>query len=113
MNAQEFKEWQAVTASSTNHWTVDTCQMQNTNRVLAYIGGASGAFVEIDATGKATAGRYDGAVPHIGEALFQPQHTRQYASQSEAIARIAERLGLGFLLALTQGQSPYRQEVAA
>lgn len=108
MDATEFANWKKLTASSAHRWTVDEVRKHNDGTLLAYKGGADGVYVELAPDGTAKTGHYHGAVPHIGEALFQaPLFTKKFATQSDALARISERLGLNFLLAITHGQSPY------
>jgi hypothetical protein len=86
MTEQEFKAWANATRRDAGWWTVDRVHNgRNGNRVLAYCGRpddpAAGVYVAIDPTVRRgaltgtytlTAGRYQGAMPHIGEALFKP-----------------------------------------
>jgi hypothetical protein len=50
------------------------------------------------ADGNVTMGKYEGAIPHIGEALLLRSHMKQFPSQKEAIKVLIERAGLAFLL---------------
>ena len=106
MTKQEFDGWKAHTEANAHHWQVDECQLHNHQRYLIYKGGVDGKYVEIEADGKATIGTYEGALPCITDACFTVQHTRQFTSQNEALTRLIEVMGVGFLLDL-QGVRAY------
>jgi hypothetical protein len=68
MNLKEFEAWKAETAKSKGAWRLDQihCTFDDT---LLYKGGESGIFATI--RGRTVEfGRYEGAIPHIGEACF-------------------------------------------
>lgn len=88
MTRGEFKSWTAVTNASKDQWTIDLVQFYNHRILLAYKGGQSGKFFEIDATGKFDCGFYSVAIPHIGDAFFTIEFTKQFASQNDAIEYI-------------------------
>lgn len=98
MTKQEFNLWKAKTESSRNHWVVDDIQLHNRGTYLIYKGGVDGQYIEVTADGKATIGDYTSAIPHIGDALFVPKHSRQFSSREEAMTRLIEHAGLKFLL---------------
>lgn len=100
MNKQEFEAWLAVTQASKDRWILDYVTYHNRGDLLFYTGGQSGNYIEIAADGTATIGTYEGALPHIGEALFQPKHTRKFESRDAAFARVSEALGVQFLIDL-------------
>lgn len=98
MTKNEFNAWKQVTEASRHHWVVDQTTLRNRRVHLIYKGGESGQFIEVTPEGKATIGDYVGAIPHIGEALFTPKHSRQFANGDEALAKVIEVMGLKFLL---------------
>lgn len=101
MDKQEYTAWQAVTKSSETRWMVDEVQWLNAKRILCYKGGEDGVYIEADPDGKVTIGNYEGALPHIGEALFFPKHSKVMGQDaSEAFGKVTEKLGLGFLVNL-------------
>lgn len=101
MTTQEFNNWKKETEGSKHHWQVDEVTKRNRGVLLIYIGGENGKYIEVTPDGQATVGKYEGAVPHIGEALFVPLHARKFASQDQAMAALIEKAGLAFLLDLT------------
>lgn len=101
MDKQEYTAWQAATKSSVTRWTVDEVQWLNHKRIICYKGGENGVYIEADPDGKVTIGNYEGALPHIGEALFFPKHSKTMGQDaSEAFGKVTEKLGLGFLMNL-------------
>jgi len=98
MDKQEFDGWMRVTQDSETRWTMDEVQWANRRRVLCYKGGEDGVYIECEPDGTATIGTYAGAIPHIGEALFVPKHSKKMgANASDAFAAVAQKLGVGFL----------------
>lgn len=97
MDPQEFAAWTAVTQASRDGWVMDMITYLNRHEMRFYTGGAAGRYLSITRDGLAVCGTYSGAIPHIGEAVFRPQHRRQFTSQDAALAYLAERWGVGFL----------------
>lgn len=100
MTPAEFAAWKAETDKSKHQWRLDPIQMANHNTMLAYRGGENGSYVEIDETGLLSLGQYEGALPHIGEAMFTERFKRQYSSFGAAFADCVEAGGLQFLFTL-------------
>lgn len=100
------------------HWTVDPIHdgvspaNGGKRDLLVYIAKPDnvqqGIYVNVDHDGKWSVDRFEDAIPHMGDALYIPSKTGQEANFSEAMARLIEKMGLSFLLALTHGSSPYR-----
>ena|GEM_PF-1194157 len=97
MTEQEFKYWTAKTHSSANKWTEDEIYRLNGKGLFYYLGGEDGIYLEIEKDGLLSAGTYEGAFPHIGEAFFCEKHQKQHDNQSVAFAVAAESLGTKFL----------------
>lgn len=93
MSPQEFAAWSERTRASETRWQVYSIMWLNQGRFLAYRGGVDGIYAEVSPDGVAAIGTYEGAVPHIGEALFHVQHSRQLG-HSAAEALIALRTSL-------------------
>lgn len=100
MNAQEFAAWTRYTKGSEFSWRLDECARHNLGVLLLCKGGEDGCFVRIERDGKTEAGTYEGAIPHIGEALFKTTFRKTFPNQDDAFARVAECYGTGFLLDL-------------
>jgi hypothetical protein len=96
MTAAEFKAWSDHTAGSRLHWQRDEIMLHNQGASPYYIGGENGKFISIDKTGKLELGTYEGAVPHIGEALFTITFTKQFADKNAAETRLLECGGIKF-----------------
>jgi len=98
MTKSEYDHWKRVTAQSTQNWILDEITLHNWNSYLFYKGGEDGTYIEINPSGRATVGHYEGALPHIGEALFIAKHTKVLADNAEeALKIVTERMGLQFL----------------
>lgn len=72
MDQREFEHWQAVTSGSRHMWVEDAVTRMNGRGCLYYSGGESGIYMRITQDGMLQVGNYEGAIPHIGEALFRP-----------------------------------------
>ena len=100
MTKEEFTSWSRETKRSETSWRLDEVRRHNSGELMFYKGGTDGIWIEIDNTGMTRGGSYAGAIPHIGEACFVEQHTRQFECQGEACERLAEHYGKTFLLGL-------------
>jgi len=98
MTRDEEKAWEQVTESSRYTWTQDLVTFHNRGELLFYRGGESGSFISITKAGLLTAGAYEYAFPHIGEAEFTIKVTEQYPSLDDATIAVSEKLGVGFLM---------------
>jgi len=117
MTKKEFDYWWGQTQKSKWAWKRDYITGENSRlrserennpalyRELFYKGGEDGIYIEIDGTGKVEVGEYQGAYPHIGEAIFttkhknNPMHKGKPAENFEdALTAIMERLGVQFLI---------------
>ena len=98
MTKQEFEDWKAHTELSTHKWTLDPIHNgKNGQNYLFHIGGCDGQYIIID-NGDITVGDYIGALPHIGEALFQPLYNKHFDDDNTAIKVLIETAGLSFLI---------------
>jgi hypothetical protein len=83
-------------------WEMDDIMYHNQHVLLLYKGThEQGKFVEIKPDGTALGGTYEGAYPYITDALFKVTRTAKFESQDEAFRRLAETLGVQFLIDLT------------
>jgi hypothetical protein len=89
----EFEAWTRETAASKWEWKVDEILLANRGELLAYKGGSSGQFVQVDKTGLVSVGSYEDAIPHIGEALFKVSNRIQIENFGAASARLFELMG--------------------
>lgn len=97
MEQREFEHWQAVTSGSRHMWVEDAVTRRNGYSRLYYSGGESGIYMRIDPGGRLQIGNYEGAVPHIGEALFKPGMEKECGSFNEAFRIVCEMGGQKFL----------------
>lgn len=98
MDINEYNAWIEETRRSNFNWNMDEVAKENRGEYFFYIGGESGRFIRIDGTGKMDLGTYEEAVPHIGDALFRVEASKQYASQAEALNRAIQNGGMSFLM---------------
>lgn len=110
MDQREFEHWQAVTSSSQHMWVEDAVARLNGRGCLYYTGGESGIYMRITQEGTLQVGNYEGAVPHIGEALLGPGAERKCGSFNEAFQQACELGGRKFLADMFSG-SQIPQEV--
>lgn len=108
MTKKEFLAWALHTERSTKGWQVDECQLHNHGLILMYHGGESGTFVWIE-NKTVTVGKYEFAVPHIGEALFTPTGSRSFPTEDKAHTAVANATGISGVMALLtgDGRAPY------
>jgi hypothetical protein len=75
MTMTELDAWTTFTTSNPGAWRVDPVHNGSHDRLLAYAPAVadptSGSYVDIDGA-RWEIGTYQGAVPHVGEALFRP-----------------------------------------
>ena len=106
MNQAEFDYWSAVTASSKHKWVEDEIYRHNGRGSFYYTGGEDGIYIEATKEGQLQYGRYEGAIPHIGEAIFMPAETLQFASYSAAYNEMLRRCGVQFLVDMFSPDNP-------
>lgn len=97
MTDLECKQWMAVTANSQYQWTEDEVTRLNGRGALYYLGGTDGVYIRIQPEGKLSVGTYEGAIPHIGEALFAQKAVVDCGSFDQAVQKAAELGGQRFL----------------
>ena len=103
MTRDEFALWQAITENSRFHWTEDAIFRLNGRGAFYYIGGEDGGYMRIHKDGRLELGSYEGAVPHIGEAVFMPKSEKQYADFNEAFTAAIQLGGKRFLVDMFGG----------
>jgi hypothetical protein len=92
MTEKEFAYWSAKTQSSSHRWTEDDIVSLNGRGAMYYLGGTDGIYLRVHNDGRLELGKYEGAVPHIGEAFFDVLAGRQMKNYDAAFAA-AIRLG--------------------
>lgn len=112
MTQNEQQAWADYMKSCRGKWSLDPIHNGTHGKghlffVLRDAAAGAGTYVTIDPAGKADAGEFTGAIPHMGEACYRSRWSKQFENQSDAFARLVERLGIGFLFAMTHGTSPY------
>ena len=98
MTKHELEYWQAITENSKYHWTEDRITSLNGNGALYYKGGESGRYIRISPDGNLSAGTYEDAFPHIGEACFTREAEHQYENFDEALKAACQLGGEQFLV---------------
>jgi len=99
MTQKEYDQWKRETAKSRSSWTMDQVSFHNRGDLLFFRGGEDGTYIEIRKDGFVSVGYYEGAIPHIGEAIFLKKHGKQLADdRDKALARVVETMGMPFLL---------------
>jgi hypothetical protein len=89
----EFKAWEVRIASGIKHWIEDKVLSHNQKCAFFYRGGEDGVYIKIGKDGSFDAGTYEGAYPHIGEAMFRRLIHEQFDSYDAAYQRVV-KLGL-------------------
>ena len=89
MDQKECENWIAVTASSSYKWVED--------RISHLNGGEDGVYIQILNDGTLKIGTYEGASPHIGEALFKVKEEQKHADFNEAFQMACKIGGRKFL----------------
>lgn len=98
MTQREFEYLQAITESSVHKWVEDNITRLNGNGALYYTGGEDGRYMRLSSDGKLTVGTYEGAIPHIGEAMFRREAEHQYADFNAAFEAACKLGGKQFLV---------------
>jgi hypothetical protein len=98
MTEREYLNWKAITESSRFRWVEDDIYRLNGRGAFYYSGGEDGVYMRIDKDGTLTAGHYEGAIPHIGEAMFTEEFQKRYESWNAAYTAAIEAGGKQFLL---------------
>jgi hypothetical protein len=88
MDANEYAAWKVETARSETRFILDEIHWYNRKEILLFKGGVDGVYVWIFNDGTATIGTYEGAVPHIGEAMFTEIHRNKVADNAVDALRI-------------------------
>jgi hypothetical protein len=70
---------------------------------MYYTGGEDGIYMRIQKDGLLEAGNYEGAFPHIGEAMFKAAVTKQFDNYNDAYTRAMEAGGKQFLVDMFSG----------
>ena len=97
MTGAELKQWMAVTENSRYHWTEDEITRRNGRGALYYFGGEDGVYIRIQPEGELSVGTYEGALPHIGEAIFTRKAVMDCGSFDQAFQKAVELGGARFL----------------
>jgi len=98
MTQEEFDRWQLITQGSRFRWTEDEIFRLNGRGALYYHGDENGIYIKIKNDGSLEAGNYTGAIPHIGEALYEPKAERKYKDFNEAFTAAIKAGGKQFLV---------------
>ena len=97
MNKAEFTAWKAHTKASRFTWTLDPVHNgKNGQDYLFHRGGESGQYISVK-NGDAIIGNFEGAYPHIGEAMFTPVYSKQFADDTTAFMALIKNGGFSFL----------------
>ncbi len=104
MTDTELKQWIAVTANSQYQWTEDEITRLNGRGALYYFGGEDGVYIRIQPEGELSVGTYEGAFPHIGEAVFTQKSSVVCDSFGQAFQRAIELGGQQFLQDMFSGK---------
>lgn len=100
MTPEEYAAWKKETETSKFFWRSDPIA-ESKGEYLFYRGGQDGHFIMITKEGEVSIGYYRDAIPHIGEARFDPRHSKKLAGTADdALVIVIERLGMGFLYEL-------------
>ena len=103
MTPAEFEAWKKWTRESAHRWAVDPIHDGRDGRdLLLYIGGENGKYLRFDNAETLEIGSYEGAVPHIGEAMFRVEVRMTFPSRILAVIQGLEIAGRAFIFALPE-----------
>ena len=97
MTDQELNQWLVVTENSRYQWTEDEVTRLNGRGALYYFGGEDGVYIRVQPDGELSVGTYEGAFPHIGEALFTRKAVLACDGFDQALQKAMELGGQQFL----------------
>ena len=97
MTAAEMRQWLAVTENSRYQWIEDEVTRLNGCGALYYFGGEDGVYIRIQPEGELSVGTYEGAFPHIGEALFTRKSVMDCGDFNHAFQKAVALGGQRFL----------------
>jgi hypothetical protein len=109
----EAEAWAAFQKNNAGKWVTDPIHNGLETDLLFYKPQPSdpsrGIYVNVSQDGGWSCGEFTGAVPHITEALYTPSRWGKASDFNAALSYLGERLGLGFLHALTKtAVSPFK-----
>jgi hypothetical protein len=103
MTPAEFEAWKKWTKESGYHWTVDPIHDGRDGRdLLLFVGGESGKFLRFNNWDTLEIGSYEGAVPHIGEAVFHMEERMAFDNCVLTVVSAMEIAGQAFVIALSE-----------
>lgn len=104
----EYAHWIAKTESSRFRWTEDEIFRLNGRGAMYYHGGVDGIYLQIHKDGRVNFGKYEGAFPHIGDAIFDVLVEIQTKDFNEAFATAMNWGGKQFLVDMFSGHNYLR-----
>ena len=104
MTEAEMRQWLAVTENSQYQWAEDEVTRLNGRGALYYFGGEDGVYIRIQPEGELSVGTYEGAFPHIGEALFTRKAVMDCGDFNQAFQKAAALGGQQFLQDMFSGK---------
>jgi len=96
-----------ITKIGEHQWAEDEIYRLNGRGAMYYTGGEDGIYLRIQADGTLETGSYEGAIPHIGDAVFTPKVTKAYDSYSAAF-QAAMEVGGKQIVADTSSRSEHQ-----
>lgn len=100
MTPEEYERWKRVTNKSVGHWMLDEVTFHNKKEYLFFKGGENGKYINIKTDGMIFFGSYEGAIPHIAEAIFTIEGRAKFESKGQALAKLVSVGGMSVLLPL-------------
>lgn len=89
MTKEEALAWMRITEESRRRWILDAVHCTSED-ALYYKGGEDGVYIRMTTRTCVEIGLYEGAVPHIGEALFTPKWRGDFGDHEGAVRFINE-----------------------
>jgi hypothetical protein len=83
-DSNRVQELARNTASSVDKWQREKVFEANRGCLFFYKGGTHGIYIECKIDGTLELGTYEGAIPHLGDAMFQVMSTSHWPTQYEA-----------------------------
>lgn len=97
MKDESYTRWVEYMKSRRGKWTLDP--VHNGKQGMDFLAfcpnrsdASRGVYVSLRRDGSCSSGVYEGAFPHIGEAIFQSRWTKRFPSWEEGISTVNDRL---------------------
>lgn len=99
MTREEYISWSRFMKSCRGRWNIDLIHNGKDGQDLLMFkphptDPTRGVYIGVKQNGHVTAGTYDGALPHVGDAMFYRAWEKHFGSFRAAKAKVLERTNM-------------------